>query len=199
MTERSWARRVLGPFNVVTVVGVVALAAAGVGCSSSQEHATPAVGERVPTGGNGESGGAAAGVKRVGRGETGAGVADPAATPTEASEEIRLAPDEAQPPLPDGTFTGRFQGDEAAVSVRLVVRDGMVLVAHVEVVGKRRTSLDLQPVVAADARMLRFQGRFGADYLRLKGRFVDDRRAAGTFEGQVDRKRVSGRWYALRR
>lgn len=197
MNERAWARRLMGLHGALAtaavVAGVVATAASWVGCSSAHEPAPPSASTQP-----GEEATPAATPSQPGESvPTAAG--DPGAAGPEAPEEVRLAPDESLPPLPDGTFTGRFQGEGAAVSVRLVVRDGMVLAAHVEVVGKRRTSLELQPVVASDARTLSFQGRFGADYLRLKGRFVDARRAAGTFEGQVDRKRISGRWYALRR
>ena len=101
--------------------------------------------------------------------------------------------------LPDGVFTGTLSGERLSGEITLVVRDGVLAVSRVEVLAKRRLELTLNSRSSADGNPLTLTGRKDGSFLEVLGEFLDSQRASGTFSGTVFRKRVSGRWYVVRR
>lgn len=101
--------------------------------------------------------------------------------------------------LPDGVFEGTMSGERLSGEIRLVVRDGVLAFSHVDVLVKRRLELTLKSRGSAADTRLSLHGRQDNSGIQVLGEFLDGERASGTFTGTVYRKRVSGRWYAVRR
>jgi len=126
--------------------------------------------------------------------------ASPEAPPTTAKAQGAPVDDMSKlQPLPDGTFNGRIMGDRVSGEITLVILDGVVISAKADLIRKKRVALELKPRSAADSRRLSLGGRKDGSFMSMLGTFVDGERAAGTFTGTVTKKKVSGRWYAIRR
>ncbi len=102
-------------------------------------------------------------------------------------------------PLSNGTFSGPLSSENLTGEITLIVRDGVLVSATAEVIAKQRVEFTFKPRGAGDARRISLIGSVDGSFIQLTGGFLDTERASGVFNGTVNKKRVSGRWYGIRR
>lgn len=128
-----------------------------------------------------------------------------AAEPAPATPAPTVEPDKVpeSPPapaptrVPDGVFVGAFEDAGGPVVVRLVIAGGALVDGAARLAGD--VTLPLEAAGTFDSPTLLAGGEQGLDYVRLSVTFIDADRGAGTYEGVLGRKRVSGAWTVERR
>lgn len=129
--------------------------------------------------------------------------APPQPKPTEPAPSEKVAPEPVPAkPLeraPDGTFTGVLRGATVAGRVEVLVRGGLLIRATVHIEGAKAQTFRMRPTDDRDAVRFGLIASGELDYMRLSGEFLGPERASGTFKGNLDRNKVSGEWYLIRR
>ncbi len=100
---------------------------------------------------------------------------------------------------PNGTFTGVLRGERVAGSIEVVVRGGLLIRGTVHIEGAKAKTFRMRPTDDRDSVKFGLIASDDLDFLRLLGEFVGRERAAGTFKGNLNRKKVAGEWYLVRR